>query len=75
MPRLLRAAAEREVAKGARFVEAAVPPGNTGTEACEQLARWYGAHAHREPLCPSSWFPGGDHDGNLHRIGPLHGSS
>ncbi|GGR89909.1 MULTISPECIES: GNAT family N-acetyltransferase [Streptomyces] len=73
---LLRAAAEREVAKGARFVEAAVPPGNTaGTEACEQLARWYGAHTHREPLFHASWFPGGEHDGILHRIGPLHGSS
>lgn len=33
VPPLLRAAAEREVAKGARFAEAAVPPGNTaGTE-------------------------------------------
>ncbi|WP_181796525.1 GNAT family N-acetyltransferase [Streptomyces sp. WELS2] len=73
---LLRAAAEREIAKGARFIEAAVPPGNAaGTEACEQLARWYGAHTHREPLFPSSWSSGGDHDEILHRIGPLYGTS
>ncbi|MFF4710526.1 L-2,4-diaminobutyric acid acetyltransferase [Streptomyces eurythermus] len=73
---LLRAAAEREIAKGARFIEAAVPAGDAaGTEACERLARWYGAHARREPLFPSSGSPGGAHDGILHRIGPLHGTS
>ncbi len=55
------------------------PPSHPGTRpaprSCEQLARWYDAHAHREPPGPSSWLPGGDHDGNLHRIGPPHGGS
>ncbi|MFG2932117.1 GNAT family protein [Streptomyces achromogenes] len=73
---LLRAAAEREIARRARFVEGAVPPGDAaGVEAYAQLARWYGAPAHKEALFPSSSFPGSDHDEILHRIGPLYGTS
>ncbi|MFF8999819.1 GNAT family N-acetyltransferase [Streptomyces achromogenes] len=73
---LLRVAAEREVARGARFVEGAVPAGDTAAdEAYARLARWYGAPAHKEALFPSSRFPDGEHDEILHRIGPLHGTS
>ncbi|MEV6805774.1 GNAT family N-acetyltransferase [Streptomyces sp. NPDC017248] len=72
---LLRAAAEREIAKGARYVEAGLTPGNrAAVDACEQFAKRHRTGIHREALFPASRFPGGHRDEVLYRIGPLGGT-
>lgn len=72
--KLFQAAADRQVAAGARFVEATVSSENKAIiMVLKQYAKKRSADIETEVLFPSSMFPDSHHDEILYRIGPLAG--
>jgi L-2,4-diaminobutyric acid acetyltransferase len=70
--KLFQAAAEQQVAQGARYVEATVSVENKAIlMVLKQFAKKHSAHIETRVLFPSSLFPDGHHDEVLYRIGPL----
>ncbi|GGU24879.1 diaminobutyrate acetyltransferase [Streptomyces lavendofoliae] len=70
--KLFQAAAEQQLAQGARYVEATVSVENKAIlMVLKQFAKKHSAHIETRVLFPSSLFPDGHHDEVLYRIGPL----
>lgn len=70
--KLFQAAADRELAKGARFIEATVSAENKAIiMVLKQFAKKHSAPIHTDVLFPAAQFPGGHHDEVLYRIGPI----
>lgn len=71
--KLFQAAADREVARGARYVEATVSADNKAIiMVLKQFAKKHAAPVHTEVLFPAGLFPDGSHhDEILYRIGPI----
>lgn len=73
--RLFEAAAERQRALGARYVEATVSADNKAIQmVLKQYARKRSAELTERVLFPAEWLGDGHHDEVLHRIGPLTGT-
>lgn len=70
--KLFQAAADRQVASGARYVEATVSAENKAIlMVLKQFAKKRSAHVETSVLFPGSLFPDSHHDEVLYRIGPL----
>ncbi|MEU5041309.1 diaminobutyrate acetyltransferase [Streptomyces griseorubiginosus] len=70
--KLFQAAADQQVAAGARYVEATVSADNKAIlMVLKQFAKKHSAHVETRVLFPSSLFPESHHDEVLYRIGPL----
>ncbi|MFF5257678.1 diaminobutyrate acetyltransferase [Actinomadura viridis] len=70
--RMLDALGDRMAARGHRYVEATVTPGNTAsTRMFESFARGRGCDLTRSPLFGAEHFPEGHEPEVLFRIGPL----
>ncbi|MFJ5997951.1 diaminobutyrate acetyltransferase [Streptomyces sp. NPDC092370] len=70
--KLFQAAADQQVAQGARYVEATVSAENKAIlMVLKQFAKKHSAHIETQVLFPSNLFPDGHHDEVLYRIGPL----
>ncbi|QFZ18771.1 diaminobutyrate acetyltransferase [Saccharothrix syringae] len=70
--KLFQAAADRQVAGGARYVEATVSAENKAIlMVLKQFAKKHSARVETGVLFPGSLFPDGHHDEVLYRIGPL----
>ncbi|MGW4322228.1 diaminobutyrate acetyltransferase [Streptomyces sp. NPDC004684] len=70
--KLFQAAADRQVAQGARYVEATVSAENKAIlMVLKQFAKKHSAHIETRVLFPGSLFPDSHHDEVLYRIGPL----
>ncbi|WP_331724866.1 diaminobutyrate acetyltransferase (plasmid) [Streptomyces sp. NBC_00111] len=70
--KLFQAAADQQVAEGARYVEATVSAENKSIiMVLKQFARKHAAHIETRVLFPGSLFAGDHHDEVLYRIGPL----
>ena len=70
--KLFEAAAERQRARGARFVEASVSAENRAIlMVLKQYARKRSAEVTEHLLFPAEWLGEGHHDELLQRIGPL----
>ncbi|MGW7056348.1 diaminobutyrate acetyltransferase [Streptomyces sp. NPDC054888] len=70
--KLFQAAADQQVAAGARYVEATVSAENKSIiMVLKQFAKKHNANIETRVLFPSSLFPDSHHDEVLYRIGPL----
>ncbi len=70
--KLFEAAADRQVARGARYIEATVSAENKAIlMVLGQYARRRSAEVTDRVLFPGGWLGAGHHDEVLHRIGPL----
>lgn len=70
--KLFQAAADEQVDKGARYVEATVSAENKAIiMVLKQFAKKHSADIETRVLFPSSLFPDSHHDEVLYRIGPL----
>ncbi|MFE6623920.1 diaminobutyrate acetyltransferase [Streptomyces sp. NPDC057740] len=70
--KLFQAAADQQVAKGVRYVEATVSAENKSIiMVLKQFAKKYSAPIETRVLFPSSLFADSHHDEVLYRIGPL----
>ncbi|GGS81671.1 diaminobutyrate acetyltransferase [Streptomyces badius] len=70
--KLFQAAADQQVAEGARYVEATVSAENKSIiMVLKQFARKHAAHIETRVLFPGSLFADDHHDEVLYRIGPL----
>ncbi|MFJ7150869.1 diaminobutyrate acetyltransferase [Streptomyces sp. NPDC100445] len=70
--KLFQAAAEQQVADGARYVEATVSAENKAIlMVLKQFAKKHSAQVETRVLFPGSLFPDSHHDEVLYRIGPL----
>lgn len=70
--KLFQAAADQQVADGARYVEATVSADNKAIlMVLKQFAKKHSAHVETRVLFPGSLFPESHHDEVLYRIGPL----
>jgi L-2,4-diaminobutyric acid acetyltransferase len=70
--KLFQAAADQQVAHGARYVEATVSAENKAIlMVLKQFAKKHSAHIETRVLFPGSLFPDSHHDEVLYRIGPL----
>ena len=70
--KLFQAAADQQMANGARYVEATVSAENKAIlMVLKQFAKKHSAHIETSVLFPGSLFPDSHHDEVLYRIGPL----
>ncbi|MFJ6694986.1 diaminobutyrate acetyltransferase [Streptomyces sp. NPDC091272] len=70
--KLFQAAADEQVAKGVRYVEATVSAQNKAIiMVLKQFAKKHSANIETRVLFPHSLFPDSHHDEVLYRIGPL----
>lgn len=70
--KIFEAAAEKQIASGATFVEATVAADNKAIAmVLGRFAKSRGAKVEKDLLFPAAYFPDSHHDEILYRIGPL----